>query len=718
MDRAIVDAVTEWETVSFGGGYEGLGDLADREFSGAVNVGSAWGFMLNGRLVGIIDGTLSSLEATDGTAYEAPDPSLPLLYTMQSQDSEKQAEYYTKDTPISEADETLSAGNFTGYIELSKNVHSGDYYIVYYGGRAMSVAFVGNSRRRLTEDEAYDRANDEIGIYNVYASEIDVIDIPGSEPSSDTDSASDSTSTADSDSADDSDSASDEYPSVTTDDDPDPVDPTGSDDASSTSADASATPSRRPTDSQSSGTAANGGTAADTAGSEPAADTAEADTSTPPTDGVNIQNATGGTTAPDESHTTNGTPATDTGSPSTADTGAASTADATHPADDGDTNPFNDEAEWRNTTTIPSLDPTDEPDTSERTGGQQAQQRRRQPSGDQPSRQQLTERLQQAEAVMEQAENRHQELLEQRDAAREERNAVREERNAAREEIDTLETKLAEAEAKIDELEAKLEAAESGSEPTPASAADAATETTHTLDPAAALEGTNLFVRYDTKGADTLESAHNGTADQDAVNENLRIEHHTTFETDGLSVNDEPFEQFLENRIEYAFADWIVRDLLFEIQATGTQSGMRDIYDAIPTIDRIQLRGTVELGTDEDDEPIERAFDLIVRDKHGNPLFVATFDESNQPVSPEPVEKLIEAGSEIRGREKHFVAGFAVTTSYFDPDALEAADDATGSGLLSRSRGKSFVTLSRKRGFHLCLVDRIDDGFDLRVPEL
>ncbi|TQQ79813.1 hypothetical protein EGH24_09985 [Halonotius terrestris] len=709
MDSQITDAVTEWETVPFAGGYDGLQELADDEFTGAVTAGTAWGFMLNGRLIGIVDGSLPDFEAAEGTAYEAPDPSLPLLYTMQEGDSEEQAEYYTKDTPIAEADETLSEGNFTGFIELSKNVHSGDYYIVYYGGRSMSVAFVGNSRRLLTEDEAYDRANDEIGIYNVYAADIDVIDIP------ETDSGAGSDAAADTEAADD-----DTTETGTDIPDADAVDPTGasatpSSTGSTDNSDSTATTGSDPTDGTTPEPASNGGT---TAGDDTTA-TADTGSTTPSSTADSSTDSSLGTESVDIPD------AATSGSESTsADTTTQPSPDnsATAGRSDSDGSPFSEEAEWRNTTTIPSLDPSDDGNRKQRGGGgQQAQQQRRQQQengGTQLSRQQLTQRLQQAEEVMEKAENRHQELLEERDAAIEERDAAREERDTAREEIDALESELAEARAKIEELEEQLAAAEEPAEPTPAAATESAAQTGQTLDPASALEGTSLFVRYDSKGASTLQTAHDQGVDPNEVNENLRLEHHTTFETDGLTVDGEPYEAFLEDRIEFAFADWLVRDLLFEIQATGTQAGMRGIYDAIPKIDRIELRGTVDLGTDEDDEPITHDFDLITRDKHGNPLFVANFDESNQPVSPEPVEGLIESGSEIRGREKHFIAGFGVTTSYFSPEALDAAESATGSGLLSRSKKKSYVSLSRKRGYHLCLVDRIDDGFDLRVPEL
>ncbi|ERH02208.1 MAG: hypothetical protein J07HN6_01775 [Halonotius sp. J07HN6] len=714
MDGQIVDAVTEWDTASFGGGYDGLNDLADAEFSGAIKTASTWAFMLNGNVIGVVDGSLSAFDGGDGTAYEAPDPSLPLLYTMQTGDSEKQAEYYTNDTAISEADDTLSSGNFTGYIKLSENVHSGDYYIVYYGGRSMSVAFVGNSRQLFTGDEAFERANDEIGIYRVYAADIDVVDIPETErntaAAADTGISIDNTPDTDSGAADDG--------SATT--------PVPDDDGST------ATTGGQPTDA--SETATNGGGASESTGGEPDATTAAggaADDSTatastesttpdrppaPPSEPAETPQSTGDTA---------GGRAANGGSGETQTAGGSATAEAS-----GNANRFSEESEWQNTTTIPSLDPDEEATSSRgQTGdGQQLTQRSPQSSGadsdGQLSRKQLRNRLEDAEAVMEKAEKRHKELIEARDTARQERDEAREERDAAQEKIDELETKLNEAETEIEQLESQLaeieEAAEAAAEaePTPSAAAAADVDSGHTLDPVSALEGTSLFVRYDSKGAATLDTAHEGGAAPDELSENLRIDSHTTFETEGLTVDGDPFDEFLENRIEVAFADWIVRDLLYDIQGTGTQSGMRRIYDAIPKIDRIELRGTVELGTDEDDEPIELPYDLIVRDKHGNPLFVATFEESKEAVGGDVVEEVIQDGSEIRQREQEFVAGFSVTTSYFEPGALEAAEDATSGGFLSRSRGKSFVSLSRKRGFHLCLVDRIEDGFDLRVPEL
>ncbi|WP_120102810.1 DUF7527 domain-containing protein [Halonotius aquaticus] len=743
MDSDIVTAVTDWETVPVDAGYAGLHALADAEFSGAVNADDAWGFMLNGRLVGIRDGSLGAFDGAAQTAYEAPTPALPLLYTMQTQDNEKQAEYYTNETAIAEADSTLSGGNFTGYIELSENVLSGDYYIVYYGGRSMSVAFVGNSRRLLTDEEAFDRANDEVGIYDVYAADIDVIDLPerdtpatttedeqtdvgatsdGSAPATDT-----SAPTTDEADADAEPSTSDrrreaiDIPQAGSADDSPASDDTAVDDAGA-----------EPT------------TAADTSedGAEPtvAADTDDEETATTeasePPEGID---PTGATAASDDTHDTDHSSVDGSGSgvdsgtstepTSTADTGsttdARSTADTTTPADTGsagttttDPEPFEEEAAWRNTTTIPSLDPSDD-DTADNGSGGRADSARRSGGGgqqtvtrsdDRVSRKQLQQRLQKAEEVMEKAEEKHRQLAAERDDAREEL-AVAEER------IDELEADLAAAKERIEELEAQLEAAESAGG-TDAAGGTSTTAPSHTMDTASALAGTNLFVRYDSKGEATLADAHDGEASKEDVAANIRLDTHTTFDTEGLEVDGTPFEAFLAERIEVAFAEWLVTDLLFELRATGGTTALSAVADTIPEIDRVELHGTIELGTDEDDEPIEREFDCVVRDKRGKPLCVANFDSSKEPVGAELIEGLIRDGNALRERNDSFAASFAVTSSYFTEDAYEMADDATGSGLFSRSGGKSFVNISRKQGFHLCLVDRIKGGFELQKPEL
>ena len=183
MDVRTVEQISEWDSRPFSGGFETLHTLADEEFSGAVDAGGAWLFMLNSRVIGVFDGTIDSFEDADGTLFDAPHPSLPLLFSMKERGGKTQAKYYTNDTPLKEASETLASNKFTGYIELSENVLSGDYYVVYHGGRSMSAAYVGQSEQLYTGDEALSRANDEVGIYEVVAADVNVIDLPEIEES-------------------------------------------------------------------------------------------------------------------------------------------------------------------------------------------------------------------------------------------------------------------------------------------------------------------------------------------------------------------------------------------------------------------------------------------------------------------------------------------------------------------------------------------------------
>lgn len=661
MDSEIVDAVTEWESSPFSGGYEGLRGLADRDFSGAVTQGTLWAFMLNGRLIEIEGDSISAFADTDGTAYEAPTPALPLLYAMQGQ-GEKQAQYYTNNKSISEANATLSSGNFTGYIELSENVLSGDYYTVYYGGKSRSVAFVGNSRKLLTDEEAFERADDEVGIYTVYAVDLDVTEIP--EP------ATDSNETSGNDSDEKLTESSGEEPTAAvetpTDDSHESVANASDEDLTegfvadeAQTSDESATPTAEASASNSASAASREQSTQTDSNTEPSANG----------DG-GAQTATGG------SATTVTEPPTD------------------QPADE---DVFNDEAEWRNAKSIPSLDPSNDHDQEKRqstaqqssstAGGQQSA------SGSELSRKQLQSRLRRAEKIMQKAEQQHETLLKERDEALEE--------------LDTVRTQLSEAEAEVERLRDQLES--SGSQQSTA---------TQPMSVADALEGTNLLVRYASKGDSTLEDAASGDATQEEVKSNLRIEPHTTFASNEVTVDGTPFESFLDGRIELAFVRWLTEEFLFDIQQTGNQTELKGLYETIPTINRAELRGSVALETDDEDESIETTFDLVVRDKRDEPLFIANFNESKQPVGSGMIDSLVRDGSEIIQQNDSFAGAFAVTTSYYKGEALDAAADATGGSLLSASRGKSFVYISRKQGFHLCLVEKLGDTFDLHVPEL
>ncbi len=661
MDREIVDAVIDWDSTPFSGGYEGLQELADSEFSGAITEGTAWAFLLNGRVIGIEDGSMSSFERADGTAYTAPTPALPLLYVMQMR-GEKQTQYYTNKKSISEADSTLSSGGFTGYIELSENVLSGDYYTVYYGGKSMSVAFVGNSRKLLTEEEAFERADGEVGIYTVYAADLEVIDIP--EPAGASKPADESTA------------------ETTTDTDSNPPETTSST-AESTTADtdtestatengSESTPVDEPSsqpDASAESSASSSGASQSTASNQSAGATAKSKRSRPPTDDTASSQSAAGSSE----------------------------------------RVFNEEAEWRNSKTIPSLDPSDDPkQTDGNSRGKQSKTQSATQSTSSLSRGQLQKRLKRAEQIMQKAEAQHEQLVKERDA-------FKAERDETQAELDAVRTKLSEAEAEIEKLESQLESG-GGSESSTVN--EGIPSSAQSLSTTEALEGTNLLVRYASKGDGTLADAISGSADQETVRQNLRIEPHTTFDSQQVSVDGQSFETFLEGRIELAFVRWLAEEFLFDIQQTGNTNHLKGIYETLPAINRAEIQGTVSLGTDEEGDELTATFDLVVRDKRDKPLFVADFNESKQPVGSGMVNSLVRDGSEIIQRNESFAAAFAVTTSYYEGAALDAASDATGGGLLSASRGKSFVYISRKQGFHLCLVEQLGDTFDLHVPEL
>ena len=160
MDAQRRAEITGWEAQEFSDGFSGLRRLIDRGFSGAVTTGMGWLFVFEGRVVGTADADLDAFADASGTIYEAPADVLPVLFAMQEQGGEPRAQYYTNDTSLAEADRKLSQGGFTGYIELSENVLSGDYYVTYTAGESMAAAFVGNSRRLETDDDAFELADD------------------------------------------------------------------------------------------------------------------------------------------------------------------------------------------------------------------------------------------------------------------------------------------------------------------------------------------------------------------------------------------------------------------------------------------------------------------------------------------------------------------------------------------------------------------------------
>ena len=859
MNSRTQERVEQWDSHQFDGGYDDLADLAAADFSGAVVAAGTWLFMLNGRIVGVVDGTISDFETTTGTVYEAPHPSLPLLSAMEEQDGDTRAKYYTNETPLHEVDETLQSGSFTGYVELSENVLSGDYYAVYYGGRRMAAAYIGNAEQLLTGDEAFERADNEVGIYEVTDVDIDVTDVPGTDTTEHGDDSSAGHETG-------PDTEPEPTPSVATTDEPktgtdfepssDPTasaiesidlsetEPTSTDEPADTpvadialedTATASGdektdaqsgittTDSSEPhpassgitetgvtteLESDSASTDEDGRTELESETQEPVSDRSamaeiddgsSSDPGTPEHESVSVGDsdedganesaeamaANTATVSSDEESTGADS---DRGERSSLDPAAVEKAaaqleqsniswtedDVESQSDDEpqtDDERFEQEAQWRETRRIPSIDPdnteseesakngasagrgetarssskpttTDSADnTSGRTAttaansetqtSETSRQRQRPDDGTHSQRgssQQSEQATPTAGSAAEQttagaAHERRiatltqqlETLVENRDALAARAEELEAERDRLRSENNELSTTVDRLQARVQKLQTELEQARESASNSETDTPDAST----TLPAQQALAGTNLFVRYGSKSQPTLETAHDGEADRTEVESNRRLEYHTGFDASDVAVDGAPYEEFLTTTMEYRFVDWLTAMVLYEIRDTGNANALGDLYDAIPRIDRAELAATISLADDDtDDVPDEVTFDIVAFDKMGNPLVVANLNESREPATQEMLEEMEEAASAVKANYPDLAAATVVTSSYFEPGALEVAEQATSGGLLSRSSKLSYVNLSRKQGYHLCLVESRSEGFHMNVPEL
>ena len=862
MERRIEADVEGWPTRPFEDGYDGLRQLASVDFSGVVRAGGTWLFFVNGKIVGVFEGTIEDVEDAQGTAHKAPHPSLPLLYAMQTEGGDTRAKYYTNDTPISQVDSTLSSGSFTGYVELSENVLSGDYYQLYHGGHSMSVAFVGNSGKMITGEDAFERADDEVGIYEVVDVDIEVTDVPQPDAPDDSeatdepeatgagataaDDATESTA-AETDAGEDSSAEPDPDTSEASADAPEgttadsDAGPDGAVEASTGSEPSSTPPGDGSADTQPDpGTSADAATQSATDSSTEAANddgTAEAASpgstatksttdATASTDASQSSSATDRRSSSDRSSsaeqssgdepatgsaTATGTDAraadhssSDRSAARTADTDDASSTQrgagapeasgsgrpvgqSTDASEDGERaasaagqrgdddaarsredDPRQSEAAWREATTVPALDP-DRTESVEASGHSQGPSQRRQSRTAQqardasastsrsPSRSSTgardgspdqagsarsgsstdrsasgsgrsaaTDRTKGADNTLEQEvlerEDRIDRLQQRVENLEDERDEVTEERDRLQQRVDSLTEENESLRGEIRSLEQdieELEAAAASAEPTSAEDADGDSAVGGPMTPRAALEGTDLFVRYDSKSAPTLEAAHDGSADATAVNENLRLDVHTQFEDEGVTVNGDPFDAFLRETMAYRFVEWLVRTLPYEVRETDSAAALRDLFDALPEIDRVEFHGEVARDAVEGEEgaPSE-TFDVVVRDKMGEALLVANMNDARDPATGRMIVDLQEGASRVKEHSMALAGAFFVTRSFFEPAALETASEATSGSLLSRDSRASYVKLSRKQGYHLCLVEARGDDLHLNVPEL
>lgn len=645
----------EWEVSPFDGGFEGIDSLRSRGFSGAVEANGTWLFLKDGDPLTVradIDeapreGDVDAFEDASGQTHEAPHPAAASLAAMLALDGDVRGQYFSDETPLSTVHDTLSEGGFTGYVELSENVLSGDYFVVYDAGEASYVGYLGPSGRLLTGEEAQSKAEGEVGIYDVVAVRFPTVDLPEPTP--------------------------DPTP------EPEAAPAVGGEDGEDE------TPEERPdAEDDSAGADADANTVVEESEDEPDDEEAEVDaesdavesdaddTDDRPTDEgaaeVTERSDVGETTAADAGDETahavpsvdpenSGGETEDTPNSIESESTAAVGMDAAFDEDEGAT-------------------PETEPD-SEADGEATAETDADESGGDDTDSE--------AEARLE--------------ALREEYEA---ELSSLRSELDALRTERDRLRERIAELETD----------------DTRTEDTAgvSLSPAEAFDGTNLFIREGSRGDATLDGAHDGTVDPEALAENLRIEYHTRFEDDGATVDGTAFDAFLRSSVPYAFIEWLTTGLLFEIQSTGTEGSMRHLYDALPEIDRVGFDESIRVGDGQ--EGREVTFDIVARDRMGDPLVVANIDESRDPTRGEAMEPLITDASDVCEDHETLAAAFAVTSSFFEPDALSTAREATSGSLLSREKYRSYVKLARKNGFHLCLVESREESFHLTVPEL
>jgi len=317
----------------------------------------------------------------------------------------------------------------------------------------------------------------------------------------------------------------------------------------------------------------------------------------------------------------------------------------------------------------------------------------------------VSERIDELQELLDERETEIRRLESSLDTAESERETARRQLDEVREERDELEAQVEKLESELRRLEEEL---------------GAATDAQQRMTPQEALSGTDIFVRYRSKGDATLEKAHQSGAVKKDVVENLRLENHTQFDADVSAVGGREYAEFLEDTVAYRFVRWVVEDLIFEIQGTGHTESLNELYDALPKINRIELNGAVNVTYTEGGQETQgtESFDVVFRERMGDPLLVANINDSRQGASEAMMEELITAAERVGRTSDQFASAFLVTESFFEPEALETVAAATRGGILSRDKRKSFVNLSRKQGYHLCLVEARNQNFHLEVPEL
>ena len=711
--------VDDWDAVPFDGGFGGIDALASRRFSGAVETGGTWLFLRDGEALAVVSdlestprpGDIGVFEDAVGQQYEAPKPAAATLAAMLALDGEVRGRYFTDDTPLDAVDETLSEGGFTGYVELSENVLSGDYYSVYVDGEVDHIAFVGSSQL-LSGEEAESRAAGEVGIYDVVAVQLPRPTVPDPEPEGDTGAGATSAQEPESEPTPELEPGSDDaVPASDPPSDPESTDDTiderpeepelTSEPTDAVTDDRSPVGAEQPTPDDTTTTEAQTVPDEDSdEGKGPESATQEPPSPIP--EEKPDADATERETPPaDDSRTERSEPANGPDSGASAGAGRAPVSEP----DEGGSDDGAGGIEAVTTRTVPSLDPensgrreseTADPDEPERSESREKPQTSRPASSTASTDARRDDpRIGEYESQIDAYESRIAEL---------------------EAELTDADSRIEEYTSRIEDLEAELESVRAERDDLRQQVGGHGAPRSESMTPAAALSGTSLFVRERTREDGTLEDAHAGDADREDVRSNLRIEYHTSFDDADVSVEGDPFESWLRSSDTYAFVEWLAFELLFEIRSTGTVEELRPLYDALPAIDRVGFDETIAVG--DGTEGRETEFDIVVRNKKGNPLLVAAFDTGRDPTRADDIEPLVTDASDVCLDHDTLAAAVAITSSYFESDAMAVVEEATSTSLLGRNKYRSYVKLSRANGFHLCLVEARDESFNLALPEL
>ena len=711
--------VDDWDDAPFDGGFGGIDKLASRGFSGAIEANGTWLFLRDGEaLAAVTDldvdprpGDIDAFKSAAGRQHEAPTAGVATVAAMAALGGNVRGTYFTDDTPLEAVDETLAGGGFTGYVELSENVLSGDYYYVYLDGAVDHVAFVG-SEQLLTGEEAESRAEGEVGIYDVVAVELPRPDLPEPDSPTKPDSTPATAATGvDSDAGASSDVETGSDPDLDTDADPDSTADAGT--KTSTGGDTQA------------GTTGLGAETEAEAGAETDVEAeAEADTGIDTEAEGDFETAWLNSDAEPDSDTAPGT-GTEPDTDSEPDSDVAPDADTALDADtapDSDLRRATDETASDDRTggvgdrLDTDVEVSDDPDEDDDKSGGDGE-----PPGDRNGASTVAAVTDDGDdgetlasgAAAEDSATRADTAGAGEAALDREAHDDRIEQYESR--IAELEADLAAADSQIAELEAELESLRAERDDLQRRVGSVETPESESLTPEAALAETRLFVRQRSRGEGTLSDAHDG-AEREAVVSNLRIEYHTTFDDESVSVEGEPFEGWLRSSDAHAFVEWLATELLFEIRSAGQPEAVRPLYDALPEIDRIGFDETIAVGDGIEGREVE--FDIVARDKSGHPLVVATFDRGRDPTYADAIEPFVADATDVCAAHDTLAGAVAITSSYFESDAMSVVGEATSSSLLSRSRYQSYVKLSRANGYHLCLVESREGSFNLTIPEL